>query len=289
MPNRILKESICTSDSIDSLSWYEEVFFYRLIVNCDDYGRFDARPKILKARLFPLKTDIREDAVVTSLVRLQLAGIIIVYMYDERPYLQLVTWGNHQQIRNKKSKYPELSESDIVDFQDWEKEKITVQDFENICNQLISSEIKCPRNPIQSESNLNPNPNSMSGAKASAPIISKPPVISLLLNDKTEFGVLQSDIDEWSSLYPAVDVLQELRKMKGWLDANPSRRKTRKGIKRFITNWLAKEQDKGGTRQSFNQVQRQPTTNKFNNYPQRTYTAEDYAAIEKKLINKGVD
>lgn len=252
MPNRIIKESICTSDTVDSLSWFEEVFFYRLIVNCDDYGRFDARPKILKARLFPLKTDIREDAVVASLVRLQLAGIIIVYMYDERPYLQLVTWGDHQQIRNKKSKYPELSESRILDFHGWEKEKLTVQDFDNICNHLISSEIKCYRNPIQSESESNPNqnPNCMSGVQASEPVISEPPVICLMLNDKSEYGIIQSDIDEWSSLYPAVDILQELRKMKGWLDSNPSRRKTRKGIKRFITNWLAKEQDKGSLRTS---------------------------------------
>ena len=33
--------------------------------------------------------------------------------------------------------------------------------------------------------------------------------------------------------------------MRGWLDANPSRRKTKSGIKRFIVNWLSKEQNKG--------------------------------------------
>ena len=46
MPNRIIKESVCRSDSIDSLSWFEEVLFYRLIVVCDDYGRFDGRPGV---------------------------------------------------------------------------------------------------------------------------------------------------------------------------------------------------------------------------------------------------
>ena len=54
MPNRILKESVCTSDSVNKLSWFEEVLFYRLIVNCDDYGRFDGRVSIIKNRLFPL-------------------------------------------------------------------------------------------------------------------------------------------------------------------------------------------------------------------------------------------
>jgi hypothetical protein len=52
MPNRIIKESICTSDTIDQMSCFEECFWHRLIVNCDDYGRFDARPAVLKSRLF---------------------------------------------------------------------------------------------------------------------------------------------------------------------------------------------------------------------------------------------
>ena len=36
--------------------------------------------------------------------------------------------------------------------------------------------------------------------------------------------------------------------MKGWLDANPTKRKTSRGIKRFVNSWLAKEQDKGGAK-----------------------------------------
>ena len=55
MPNRIIRESICTSESIDGLSWFEEVLFYRLIVSCDDFGRYDGRAAIIKNRLFPLK------------------------------------------------------------------------------------------------------------------------------------------------------------------------------------------------------------------------------------------
>lgn len=45
MGNRILKESICTSENIDALSYFQEVFFYRMIVKCDDFGRVDARPR----------------------------------------------------------------------------------------------------------------------------------------------------------------------------------------------------------------------------------------------------
>lgn len=72
-----------------------------------------------------------------------------------------------------------------------------------------------------------------------------PPVISLPLNDGTFYDVSENDRAKWSQLYPNVDVLQQLRNMAGWCDANPSKRKTRNGIKRFITSWLAREQDTG--------------------------------------------
>lgn len=76
--------------------------------------------------------------------------------------------------------------------------------------------------------------------------VSAPPIISIILNDKTFFDVLPEDYNRWCELYPAVNVIQELRKMSGWCTDNPTRRKTKKGIRRFINNWLAGEQDKGG-------------------------------------------
>ena len=71
-----------------------------------------------------------------------------------------------------------------------------------------------------------------------------PAVISLPLNDGTLYPITQPDIDKWTELYPAVNVISELRKMVGWLDANKDRRKTRKGVLRFIVNWLSGQQDK---------------------------------------------
>lgn len=79
-------------------------------------------------------------------------------------------------------------------------------------------------------------------------INSAPPVIHLILNDKAFYPIYQSDIDQWQSLYPVVNVLQQLRAMSGWLDANPAKRKTKQGIRRFINSWLTREQDRGGVK-----------------------------------------
>lgn len=93
-----------------------------------------------------------------------------------------------------------------------------------------------------------------------------PAVVNLMLNDKSLYPVTQSQIDHWSELYPSVDIKQELLKMQGWLESNPSRRKTKRGINTFITNWLSREQDEGKTVQNqyFNSGQKQriiPETN----------------------------
>lgn len=68
--------------------------------------------------------------------------------------------------------------------------------------------------------------------------------IRLPLNDATEYPIDETLIAEWEKLYPAVDVKQELRKYKGWADANPKKRKTRRGILSSVNSWLSREQDK---------------------------------------------
>ena len=70
-------------------------------------------------------------------------------------------------------------------------------------------------------------------------------VVRLPLSDGSEYGVRSADVAEWEKAYPAVDVLLELQQMRSWCLANPKQCKTGKGVKRFIVNWLAKEQDKG--------------------------------------------
>ena len=122
------------SDDIDRLSWFEEVVFYRLIVNCDDYGRFDARPAILKSRLFPLKENITLKSVESAIHTLASAGLVVLYEFEGTPYLYLPTWARHQNIRAKRSRYPEPPVDNPVE-----------KSADSICKQMQSSDSKSPR------------------------------------------------------------------------------------------------------------------------------------------------
>ncbi len=71
-----------------------------------------------------------------------------------------------------------------------------------------------------------------------------PPTVFELPRAGTEkiHKVTQEDYDNWTDLYPGVDISAELRKMKAWLQANPTRLKT--NVPRFIVAWLNNAQDR---------------------------------------------
>ena len=70
-------------------------------------------------------------------------------------------------------------------------------------------------------------------------------VVSIPINTGDDFPITQEKVDEMIGLYPAVDVLEQLKLMRGWCLANPTKRKTKAGVMRFVANWLAKEQNSG--------------------------------------------
>lgn len=61
------------------------------------------------------------------------------------------------------------------------------------------------------------------------------------------YAVTEADVQFWTQAYPRVDVLAALRRIASWMDANPNKRKTRRGIRRCIDSWLARDQDNGKT------------------------------------------
>ena len=74
-----------------------------------------------------------------------------------------------------------------------------------------------------------------------------PVVIALPCLKGYNHPIYEDDINHYQDLYPAVNVHQELKLMLGWLESNPNNRKTKNGIKAFITRWLSKKQDKAPT------------------------------------------
>lgn len=87
-----------------------------------------------------------------------------------------------------------------------------------------------------------------SDSRSSEPLVAD--CEALILNSGSEWRPTAKDFEEYTKLYPAVDVAQEFRSMRGWCLSNPTKRKTASGIKRFVNSWLSREQNRGATAQT---------------------------------------
>lgn len=112
----------------------------------------------------------------------------------------------------------------------------------NVKNELtnLSDNVNVYVNVNDNVLNNNNNNNIITNNTITNNIISA----ELPLIDGTLYQISEDKVKEWQQVYQAIDVKNELEKMKCWLNANPKNRKTRKGVERFIVAWLNRSQDK---------------------------------------------
>lgn len=150
MPNRIIKDSIHTSEKLNMLTDFQFRLWVSLITYVDDYGRGDARPAVIRGTCFPLRERITNKDIDAALMVLADTGCVSLYKVDGKPYLCFPTWQSHQSIRNVRSKYPAPSDGEL---------QTPDSNLQAIDSNLQAIDSNCTRNPIQSQSNPNPNPN----------------------------------------------------------------------------------------------------------------------------------
>lgn len=136
----------------------------------------------------------------------------------------------HTDIRDKDTRYQDTRIKNLDT-----REQIPEKEKEEVGTEL------CAEPPASGRSTPAPRPEPT------------PSEFDIPLNDGSTYNVPLENIEVYKRLYPAVDVEQALRNMIGWCIGNPTRLKTRKGVKRFINGWLAGDQDEGKTRRPANQ------------------------------------
>jgi hypothetical protein len=80
-------------------------------VTVDDFGRFDARPAMIKANCFPIKDSMSINKCKDLLEELEIKELITVYIVSGKEILQMCKWDNVP--RAKESKYPAPVDSRI--------------------------------------------------------------------------------------------------------------------------------------------------------------------------------
>lgn len=239
---------------------------------CAQYGEmivpYDEQKIVRDCRYFSI------DTVRVALTMYQQLGLIFV---NHQNILQIANYNEMVGSESKWAKYKRKGKQEAIE----EKEPEVPMIGKSIGTELenFQQEIRDKRLDTRDKDN-----REEVGSEPPAAQPASPTVITLPLNDNSEYPISAAAVAEWKELYPAVDVMQQLRNMKGWLKANPTKKKTKRGINAFIVRWLSGEQDNAGRKDNRKQYQpAQQKPNQFNNYHQRKY---DYEKLEKVLLGR---
>jgi hypothetical protein len=90
----------------DGITAEAERLFLRLIMKADDYGRFHADPRLIKAACFPLLENLRTNDLSRWLDELSHRQLILRYEAEGRKLLAIANYG--QRLKNSRAKFPPL-------------------------------------------------------------------------------------------------------------------------------------------------------------------------------------
>lgn len=221
-----------------SLSAYARLLYIGLWGEAYDDGVFEWKPLTLKARLFPVDSvDVPE-----LLVELYKAGLIArAEQHPKQPGLIR----NFQKFqRPKKPNSSGMLEERWRDYVGVSSEPVPYRSGTGTEKPSLMEDEGGSKDSSEANASSSPEP-----AKA-APVASSPTAIDLPCVSGEPYPVSEADVAEWRTAFPAVDIRQQLASMRQWLIANDKRRKTRKGMRRFIVAWLDRKQNEGGRPQS---------------------------------------
>lgn len=100
--DRMLRESMRTSEKVNSWPIPLRFFWSQLWGYCDDWGRGKYEAKLIVADTFPLDDEVTATVVSRWMKALEIAGVIHAYEVDGKKYFACVNWDEHQEISYRK-------------------------------------------------------------------------------------------------------------------------------------------------------------------------------------------
>jgi len=215
VPNRLLRDGLLDSDRVNALSAEGERLFTRLLLVADDFGRFDGRVTVIRARCFPVKRDLTDGDVGRWLEEIaRQKELVVFYRVGGKPYVEVV---NHRfRTRAMRSKYPAPSEGELTDI------------GQSNDSQLTSAPLPSP-SPSPSPADICPSPDgqttgkrqSSDGQNVDVPRETSPEPLTLQAGgngaEKPAPKVRTHRMDGWKA--PTVEEVDAYAKAKGYTGA----------------------------------------------------------------------
>ena len=220
---------IVDSDLFIDMPVTSRLLYYDLGMRADDDGFVNAPKKIM--RMIGASQDDLKILIQRGFIIPFDSGVIVISHWRVHNYLRKDTY-NETQYKEEKSQLI-LDDKNV---------------YERIVNEPSTDSIRNVDEPLTQVRKGKGRIVKDSEGKdifCSEPLTSSAPEVpALILNDNTEWLPSEDDLEGWLRLYVGVDVIRELARMREWCKSNPTKRKTRKGIRRFVQTWLDREQNR---------------------------------------------
>ena len=221
---RMFAKAIIDSDIFLDMPLSTQALYFHLAMRADDEG-FVNNPKKIQKMIGASDDDVKILIMKRYILTFE-SGIIVIKH-----------WKIHNYIQNDRFKPTSYVEEKSTLTLDEKKSYVEIPNNVSILDTQVSIDkdsIELDKISIE---------DSMCDAKQVDTTPTAQILITILLNDGSEYGIEEEYFNQMKKLFPGVDVMAELRKMSAWAINNPTKRKTKSGIKRFIGTWLSSAQD----------------------------------------------
>ena len=240
---RNIKPSFFTNDELAECSFPARLLFAGLWTLADRAGRLLDKPRRIKGQLFPFD-DLDIEALLVELVE---RGFVSRYAVGKVQVISIPNFVKHQRPHPHEPE-SELPAEDTTN-RDMSLHDTASRDKVRSSCALPSSNPSTlpPSNPSVAETAEKPSSAKPVPKAATAEV----PLLEFPCDGSPRSWALYEELHrELSESFPSLDVLAEARKALAWVNASPERRKTFRGMRKFLVGWLSRAQDRGGGYQS---------------------------------------
>jgi|TARA_R110002051_G_scaffold17646_3_gene51497 hypothetical protein len=270
--SRVIKPSLFDDPDLSDLPFSARWLFIGLFCQADRRGRLLDEPRRIKVRTFPYDDGVDVDALLGLL---EAGQFIIRYTakVDARPQgqrvIQVTNFERHQHphAKESESEFGPPSKEDTL-----RKREETLS--ENVKPGKAGASTGDARMEVAEGSARTPCSSSSSSASASpsasnskpyvesreagssrlrpepvplgrTPSTATTPHMAFPCVGALHWGLYPAQVKAWTLAYPDLDVLGECRHALAFIEANPTKRKTVRGMPRFLVAWLNRSTGKG--------------------------------------------
>lgn len=227
---RMFAKSIIDSDAFLDMPITARLLYYDLAMRADDDGFVNSPKKIMRI-VGAAQDDLKLLAAKKFIIPFD-NGVVVIKHWRIHNYIRKDTY-TETNYKEQKALLT-LDENKAYTYVDG-----TLTDSGRVED---AGKVRLGKDSLGKDNNISAEPTIVDSTPEKE--IKYADVPSIPLNDGTEWKMPIELYNEYQKAYPALDIKKEVSQMRIWSLSNPTNRKTRRGMTRFVNGWLERSQNK---------------------------------------------